>query len=250
MRKLHAFGDSFVSGDQDDFLHDLEGTGIVANHTMGYDERDNYLKYNVSFVSHIAKELDLELINYSMRGSGNIPQLDKLVRAVLKGEIDKDDIIFFCFSTFLRDRVQLYRLSDQFIGAGKGPMLADEKAIQCSSFRNEIELIDCFNVLSTLDSISSRLGIRTIKCHAFDNSLDFVDDSFRTKYNFNDYVGWDVRGNTLIDILNGTWGGGGKHQLHHDATMPANLSHLYTRKNHPSVEGHQKIAKWFIDNVF
>ena len=86
MIKLHAFGDSFVSGDQDDFIHDHHPSH-PPTHNMEYHERDQYLKYNVSFISLVAKQLNFDFENYSDRGSGNIPQLDRLILACKENKI-------------------------------------------------------------------------------------------------------------------------------------------------------------------
>ena len=95
---LHAFGDSFIVGDQDDFLH---------NHNMTYDERVEYLKNNVSFVSILAKHYGYSLKNQSERGSGNFPQLDRLWLNLTNGVIKEGDIVLFGLTTFIRDRFQL-----------------------------------------------------------------------------------------------------------------------------------------------
>ena len=57
MTTLHAFGDSFIVGDQDDFLHEVPD----APHQMDWDERLEYLKTQVSFVSILADHYGYKL---------------------------------------------------------------------------------------------------------------------------------------------------------------------------------------------
>ena len=85
--KLHAFGDSFVVGDQDE----------------KDDKNKEYLKYNVSFVSIIAKHFGIELVNYSESGSGNFSQLDKLFLNLKYGTIQKNDVVLFGMTSTSRD---------------------------------------------------------------------------------------------------------------------------------------------------
>ena len=89
---IHAFGDSFVVGDQDDFVHD-HPAGVVPDHNMGYDDRLEFLKYEVSFAAIIAKNYNQQMKNYAVRGSGNLPQIDRLFNELVAGTIAPDDII-------------------------------------------------------------------------------------------------------------------------------------------------------------
>ena len=76
---IHAFGDSFVVGDQDDYINDKNTDPESApTHNMSEATRTEYLKYNVSFAALIAKQLDTKLKNHAVRGTGNFPQLDLL----------------------------------------------------------------------------------------------------------------------------------------------------------------------------
>ena len=59
-KTLHAFGDSFIVGDQDDWLH-LKDPNIKYKHRMHFEERLEYVKYSVSFVSILAKHYNYNL---------------------------------------------------------------------------------------------------------------------------------------------------------------------------------------------
>ena len=50
--KIWAYGDSFVAGDQD-----------IPDRVDAIEEHTEYNRYNVSFASHLAKQLNVPLIN-------------------------------------------------------------------------------------------------------------------------------------------------------------------------------------------
>ena len=90
MTTIHAFGDSFVAADQDERHDDLE-----------YRE---YLKYNVSFAALIAEHLNVPLVNCAEYGSGNYPQIDRLILNLQNEKIKSDDIVLFGFTSSIRGR--------------------------------------------------------------------------------------------------------------------------------------------------
>ena len=89
MKRILAFGDSFVVGDQDDFgPQDFNyNPEYPPTHNMSYDDRFEYLKNHVSFVALLAKEFDCSLINFAERGCGNYVQLDKLLAFIEEGKL-------------------------------------------------------------------------------------------------------------------------------------------------------------------
>lgn len=240
MNTLFAFGDSFVVGDQDDFLHELP-KGIRPPHNMDYNERIAYLKYNVSFVSIFAKNNNYNLQNYAERGSGNYPQLDLLMNKILNNEVAKNDLIFFGLTTFVRDRVDL-ALNKKFIKMYKdrGDAIFNKEFISDHSNLWKIPLIDYFYVLNSLKFINDELGIRVVCVNLFDN----IKDKHPSNINYNIQIGSEHYGNTLIDILNDTWGDKTEHPYHTNLQIPKGYEKLYSRFKHPSVSGHKKIANW------
>ena len=65
--RLWTYGDSFVAGDQD-----------IPGRVDAIEEYTKYNRYNVSFASHLANALNVELINRGISGCSNFVQLDKL----------------------------------------------------------------------------------------------------------------------------------------------------------------------------
>jgi len=241
--KIHAFGDSFVVGDQDDFLDD-KNTMLDPTHGMNFGERIKFLKYNVSFVALIAKELNVELINHAERGSGNFPQLDKLWLACNNNQINTGDMVLFGMTTTTRDRIGCSSI-EKTTSKNYGEFLVDRQLIN-SHDHGTIGIIDQFYILSVLEKISKLFKVRIIKFNLFDNPSDYTD---MNNINFADFIGSDVKGNTLIDIINDTWGDGIKNPYHDQLIIKQGYEQYYTSKKHPSVLGHQKIANWFIKNV-
>lgn len=242
---LHAFGDSFVVGDQDDFLHD-HPKGVVPNHSMEYEERIQYLKNNVSFASIIAKHYVMKLQNHAIRGSGNFPQLDKLFLALIQGKIKSNDIVLFGLTTLLRDRFNLHEY-EKAKSYNYGPLLIDRDLLHGDNKQHIFDM-DYYYILSTLENLSKKFNVRIIKINLFNNLVDESPHHENKLFNFPDLIGKDIKGNTLIDILNDTWGKGISNPYHDILKVSPGYEHLYTVKKHPSVEGHKKIANWFINN--
>lgn len=242
---LHAFGDSFVVGDQDDFLHD-HPKGVVPTHKMGYDDRINYLKQNVSFASIIAKEYNMKYRNDAIRGSGNYPQLDKLFLRLIHGSIKPNDLVLFGITTLLRDRFILHD-HEKAKSYSYGPLLIDRDTLNGDNKQHIFDM-DYYYILSVLENLSKKFNVRIIKVNLFNNLVDESPNHSINLFKFPDLLGSDVTGNTLIDILNDTWGKGISNPYHDILAVPPGYEYLYTIKKHPSIEGHKKIAKWFIDN--
>lgn len=242
--KLHAFGDSFVMGDQDDFLD--EGKGITKpDHTMDRFERTEYLRYNVSFVSVIAKHFNYELANYAVGGSGNMSQLDIFVSKVLDGTIKSDDIVLFGLTTSARDRAAtvdaIKKHMGQFLNHADYSLINDF---------NQLVKTDYLYINILLSQIAKLNNIRLIKFNLFDNNISFFNNSMEV---FKDVLGCNFTHNRLIDILNDTWGNNNELEFY-SGKYPKEFENLYTKTKslypaHPNLEGHKKIARWFIENV-
>jgi len=230
---IHAFGDSFVVGDQDDFIHEL---GYDPGHGMHYLERVEYLKYNISFVSLIAKELNIPLKNYAERGSGNFPQLDKLTASLESGSIKSSDLVLFGITSPSRDRLSFVD-NDRVTSESFGPCLIDR---ELANFENvgKIPRLDTLYILFILEQLSKIFGVRILKFNLFDVDLNI-------SYPFKDYLS----GGTLLDILNDTWGKDIKTPYHDKISIPKGYEKFYSLKKHPSETGHKKIAEWLLKNV-
>jgi len=243
-RTLHAFGDSFIVGDQDDFLHEVPN----AAHGMPWDERLHYLKTQVSFVSILARHYGYELENYAERGSGNYPQIDRLWSQLINGRICQGDLVLFGITTTIRDRFLLHEV-ERCTSPHVGPFMVEKSLIDRYADRQRLLELDYFYILSLLDQMAKKFNIKIIKFNLFDNSLDHADPKITNLCQVDDFVGWATPGNTLIDILNNSWGQGVFYTFaHEEIQIPARLEYLYTVKKHPSIDGHKKIAQWWIDN--
>ncbi len=245
--KLHAFGDSFMLGDLDDFLEELP-KDIKPTHNMEYNTRIAYLKQNVSFASLIAKHYNLDYHNYASRGSGNYPQLDKLWINLINGNIKENDIVLFGITTTARDRIQAIYF-DKAIANNHGEVLMD-RYLLLNGKHNDIFQMDLFYILSILESMSKQFNIKIIKLHLFDNSMDYSNDDLIKYYKFTDYIGNDIKGNTTVNIINDTWGKPSEFCPNHNYDILNGYENYWTRKHHPSIEGHQKIADWLIKNEY
>lgn len=244
MTTLHAFGDSFIVGDQDDFLHNVPG----AAHGMPWEERVEYLKTQVSFVSILARHYGYELINYAERGSGNYPQIDRLWSNLINGTIKDGDVVLFGITTTIRDRFMLHEV-DRCTSDKVGPFMVDRTLVAKDSNRQRLLELDYFYILSLLNQLSKKFNIKIIKFNLFDNSLDHATPRITDVCQVDDFVGWATPGNTLIDILNDSWGHGVFYTFaHEEIKIPSGLEYLYTVKKHPSIEGHKKIATWWIQH--
>ena len=243
-KTLHAFGDSFIVGDQDDFLHDVS----TASHSMPWEERLAYLKTQVSFVSILAKQYGYDLKNYAERGSGNYPQIDQLWLNLINGTIKTGDVVLFGVTTTIRDRFMLHEV-DRCTSDNVGPFMVNRTLVAKHSDRQRLLELDYFYILSLLDQMSKKFNIKIIKFNLFDNSLDHATPRITDLCQVDDFVGWAIPGNTLVDILNDSWGQGVFYTFaHEEIKIPKGHEHLYTIKKHPSIEGHKKIANWWILN--
>ena len=238
MSRLIAFGDSFVVGDLDDFGPTdapYYNPDFPPTHGMSFNDRLEYLKYNVSFASIIAKALDLELVNLAVRGSSNYAQLDILLEFVSDNKLQPDDIIFFGITTTIRDRRRV---------DGK-PMWVKQN--------DGIEEHDLFIVLSVLDSLSKKYSVPIIKLNLFDNPL--ISNPCNLNFKFDNYLGWDLKSNTMSDIINDTWGQPTEIRaldyikIQFRPRVKKAYEYLWTWNRHPSIEGHKKVADWLMNNV-
>lgn len=230
MKRLIALGDSFVVGDQDDFgpADCNYNPKFPPTHKMSYDERVEYLKYNVSFVSIIAKALDYELVNLSVRGTGNYHQMDALMRYIVENPLTADDVILYGLCSTTRDRVKF----SEYIKY------------------EDTEICDLFYVISFLNQLTAQYGTKIIKFNIFEN-LYFQYDKKKVICNTDNFLGEGCGNNTLIDILNDTWGKEYTKKVYHTKlTIPSEVEQYYTWNKHPSILGHKKIAEWFLKNVF
>lgn len=213
--KLYAFGDSFVAGDQD-----LENQNF------------DYLKYNVSFVSLIAKKWNIDLVNCAEPGTSNYAQLDLLTHKLKEKQITSNDIVLFGITSTSRDRTSLLTADNKHISVINQGVVGDQWELLCE--------IDQIYVLSILDKLSELYQVRILKFNLFYNALPAGELLFNDYYN---------KG-TLVDIINDTWDKNLTYPIYHgNLNVPANYKKYYTKNLHPSVEGHQKIADWIISNI-
>lgn len=246
--KIYAFGDSFVVGDQDDFYGDPNTSKTnPPTHGMTYDQRLEYLKYNVSFVSLIAKHLNAELVNVAERGSGNYPQLDKLKMELSSGTIVSGDIVLFGITSLLRDRITLHQFQ-KITDGSSGPSLIDRNLINEWDL-DRISKIDLFYILAILEKLSKAYNVPIIKFNLFTNALAGESEETKKLYESVDSVCLINEGNTLIDILNDTWGQPTSYPYHDKLIVSPGYEHLYTNIKHPSIDGHKKIATWWVNNI-
>lgn len=233
MTRIIAFGDSFVVGDLDDFgPTDVNyNPKFPSTHNMGYEERLEHLKYNVSFVSIIAQQLNKGLLNLASRGSSNFNQIDQLIFFISSGNLKPDDMIMFGITTTYRDRFSL------------------QPNVKNTPLHPTI--LDLIYILSVLDTISKKYSVPIIKFNLFDNPLIGLANSFNFDFCFDNYVGWDLKANTLTDIINDTWGNdiNQKYPFHTEVKVNKEYEQFWTWNRHPSIEGHKKIANWFLNNV-
>ena len=253
---LHAFGDSIVVGDLDDYLH-LNDPNVKPNHRMPYDVRIKYLKHNVSFVSILAKHYGYNLENYAVRGSGNYPQLDRVWSNLVNGKIKSGDIILFGFGPVTRDRLVLQTFAfDPTVNEKTGPHLLDRDLLSKENWvangEQPILEMDFYYINSVLNRLGEQFNVRMIRCNLGDNALYHASDHIKKICEVEDFVGYNVVGNTYHHILNDSWGQPIVYpfsaNLHKDLKLKPEHEYLYTYYRHPSAEGHKKIAQWWIDN--
>jgi hypothetical protein len=246
MSRIIAFGDSFVVGDQDDFgPADINyNPKFPPTHNMPPIEREEYLKNNVSFAAIIAKKLNCEFLNKAGRGHSNFYQLDRLMRIIYNGLLTEKDTILFGITTTYRDRRSL---SVNNKGINDNGLVENQNL----SF---VEIFDLFYIISALDQISKKYKVNIIKFNLFDNPLYSFEDhlnSFDKILETDNFLGHQFNNNTLVDILNDTWGQNYNKRppYHTELTVSDAYKKYYTWNNHPSILGHQKIADWFLQNI-
>ena len=256
MATLHAFGDSIMVGDLDDYLH-LKDPNVKPNHRMQYNVRVEYLKYNVSFVSILAKHYGYDLKNYSVRGSGNYPQLDRVWHNLVNGNIKSGDIVLFGVSTVERDRLILQTFAfDPTVNEKTGPHLIDRDLLSKENWvangEQPILDMDFYYINAILSQLSKQFDVKIIRCNLGDNALYQASDSIRHICKIENFVGIDTIVNTIYHILNDTWGQPivypSNIDRHKNLKVAPEYEYLYTYYRHPSAEGHKKIAQWWIDN--
>lgn len=244
MRKIFAFGDSFIVGDQDDFLHELE-KNEKPTHSMEYAERVEYLKYNVSFVSQLSKYYKLDLENYAVRGSGNFPQLDKVLQLVQTGRIKENDIILFGMTTLLRDRFSIIEFK-RVNSNNYGPCMIDRDLLN-----DEMILIlrnDLFYILSTLEIIRLKFNVNVYAYHIFDNLRSKDPNINFDVFQFENIMDPEFYNNSLIDIVNDSWNKKITHPYHTQLIVPHGYESFYTKNKHFSIQGQAKVFDWFLNN--
>jgi hypothetical protein len=244
---LHAFGDSFIVGDLDDWLH-LKDPNVKPTHKMQFEQRLEYVKYNVSFVSILAKHYNYNLQNHAYRGCGNYPQLDRLWTKLTDGTIKPGDVVLFGLTSMTRDRV-LLRDFDLATSEKNGPLLLDREMLAKDADYQRIIELDFYYIVTMLSKLSEQFSVPIIKFNLFDNALYQATDHIKKICEVADFVGYNMPGNTLIDILNDTWGQETVHPAGHTSIkVDPEHEYLYTYYRHPSIEGHKKIAQWWIDH--
>lgn len=237
MNKLFAFGDSFIVGDQDDFDNPVA-------YPEDYNERLEFLKYNISFVSLLAKHYNLEYHNFAVRGSGNFPQIDKILQCLDQKLINKGDIILFGITTLVRDRVNLLEYFKIKLRSW-GPTMVDRDLVPDRI--NDIIRYDLFYILSILDRIRSKYKVKILAFNIFDNLYSYCENIDSNIYDFDFFLNGKFPGNTLVDIVNDSWGKLTRNPYHDKLIIPDGYARFYTTNKHFSVAGHFKIFDWFVD---
>ena len=230
--KLWAYGDSFVAGDQD-----------IPNRVDAIFEHTEYNRYNISFASHLARSLGIELINRGISGCSNFVQLDKLWLDA--PSISKDDIVIFSLTTPWRDRFTIPHSCPELVADTRGPTLVHRELVNGSQNFSRVAIIDLFYVLSVIEKIEKLFNIRVVKFNAFHNAIAEAEDADKKLFTFDNFIDIDIAGNTLLDLLTEEWGKNKKTDPDHTKLKPpAKYLHLFTSKYHPSLEGHKLIAEW------
>lgn len=230
--KLWAYGDSFVAGDQD-----------IPHRVDAIFEHMEYNRYNISFASHLASNLGIELVNRGISGCSNFVQLDKLWLDA--PNISKNDIVIFSLTTPWRDRFTIPHSCPELVADTRGPTLINRELVNGTENFSRVTTIDLFYVLSVIEKIENLFDIKVIKFNAFHNAIAEAEDCDKKLFKFNNFIDINLTGNTLLDLLTDTWGQENKRKPDHTKLTPPNqYSHLFTSKYHPSLEGHKLIAKW------
>lgn len=248
MTKLFAFGDSFVVGDLDDFgENDCNyNPNYPPQHNMGYDERLNYLKYNVSFASLLAKHFNLEFENLAERGSSNYLQLDRFSLLISKGKIKPNDIVLFGITHSSRDRLSLIEHQNSPEVGTLGVIFHEIRTDPEKLYM--IEHFDFFYILSVLESFKKKYRVNILAFNLFYNT---VHSGESLDYEFNFLLGSEYKNNTLVDLINDTWGSNliKNNTYHTHMDIPKGYESFYTWNKHPSELGHKKIKEWFVRHI-
>ena len=229
---IWAYGDSFVAGDQD-----IPETNNALESTMEYN------RYNVSFVSYLAKQLSVDLINRGISGCSNFVQLDKLFLDA--PSIKKDDIVLFGLTTAWRDRVTMPYTCPEYLKDTRGPALIHRELVFGKHDLKKIATIDLFYVMSVIGKLELLFNIKVIKFNLFHDALSESSEFDKTLFKFENFIGLETHGNTLLDVLTDNWGNTiSRISDHSKWKPPTEYKHLFTQNSHPNIEGHKKIAVW------
>lgn len=258
MTRILAFGDSFVAGDQDDFItrDRANASKFSAAHGMDDETRLEFLKNNINFAALIAKHFGTEFVNHADSGSSNYRQLDRLMQVLHQGELRSTDVIMFGITTTTRDRLSLTHawkpgLHHNLMHNWKsGLHNMVDVCIQGHNNWDLLELHDTFFILAILDSVSKQYNVPIIKFNLFDNLFN-TGVTTKISYPQTDFMGWGFKNNTLFDILDDTWCLDviKPRILHIDSEPEEQYKKFYTWNKHPSILGHEKIKDWFLKNV-
>lgn len=230
--RLWTYGDSFVAGDQD-----------IPGRIDAIEEYTKYNRYNVSFASHLARKLDLELINRGISGCSNFVQLDKLFLDA--PSIKKDDIVLFGLTTAWRDRVTIPYTCPEYLKDTRGPALLHRELVSKKYNLEKTATIDLFYVLSVIEKIEKIFNIRVVKFNLFHDSIAESLEEDKNFFKFDNFIGLGFDGNTVLDVLTDNWGNKiSRISDHSKWKPPVEYKHLFTQKSHPNIEGHKKIAVW------
>jgi len=230
--RLWTYGDSFVAGDQD-----------IPGRIDAIEEYTKYNRYNVSFASHLARKLDLELINRGISGCSNFVQLDKLFLDA--PSIKKDDIVLFGLTTAWRDRVTIPYTCPEYLKDTRGPALLHRELVSKKYNLEKTATIDLFYVLSVIEKIEKIFNIRVVKFNLFHDSIAESLEEDKNFFKFDYFIGLGLDGNTILDVLTDNWGNKiSRISDHSKWKPPVEYKHLFTQKSHPNIEGHKKIAVW------
>jgi len=230
--RLWTYGDSFVAGDQD-----------IPGRIDAIEEYTNYNRYNVSFASHLARKLDVELINRGISGCSNFVQLDKLFLDA--SSIKKDDIVLFGLTTAWRDRVTIPYTCPEYLKDTRGPALLHRELVSEKYNLEKTATIDLFYVLSVIEKIEKIFNIKVVKFNLFHDSIAESLEEDKNFFKFDNFIGLGLDGNTILDVLTDNWGNKiSRISDHSKWKPPVEYKHLFTQKSHPNIEGHKKIAVW------
>jgi hypothetical protein len=230
--RLWTYGDSFVAGDQD-----------IPGRVDAIEEYTKYNRYNVSFASHLANALNVELINRGISGCSNFVQLDKLFLDA--PSIKEDDIVLFGLTTAWRDRVTIPYTCPEYLKDTRGPALLHRELVSKKHNLEKTATIDLFYVLSVIEKIEKIFNIKVVKFNLFHDSIAESLEEDKEFFKFDNFIGLGVNGNTILDVLTDNWGNKiSRISDHSKWKPPAEYKHLFTQKSHPNIEGHKKIAVW------